>query len=359
MQAIVKDAYGRPLESLRVLVTAECNYRCFFCHLEGDPLGAPLRPGLKPPLLSPEDYGVIAEAAYKLGISGFKITGGEPLVRRDIVDIVGSIGSSAPASDISMTTNGFLLDVYARQLADAGLKRVNVSIHSLRRDRYKFITGVDGLERGIRGVKAAVESGLKVKVNTLILKGVNDDEILELAEFARSIGAILQLIELIPVGLGARLLESHRFPLAVVEEKFKAMGAKVKLRSLHRRPIYELPNGAIIEVVKPYGNPVFCSGCNRLRLDSSGNLSPCINWRGERVNIVKAIRGAKSRGEAVMRVMEALLEANTMRRPFYLYTRKAEELETLTPRFNSGDLRIMETPKRKFHVKILETSGGA
>lgn len=359
MQAIVKDAYGRPLESLRILVTAECNYRCFFCHLEGDPLGAPLRPGLKPPLLSPEDYGVVAEAAYKLGISGFKITGGEPLIRRDIVDIVRSIGLSAPGSDISMTTNGFLLEVYASQLADAGLRRVNVSVHSLRRDRYKFITGVDGLERGVRGVKAAVESGLRVKINALILRGVNDDEILELAEFARSMGVVLQLIELIPVGLGAKLLKSHRFPLAVVEGELKAMGAKVRFRSLHKRPIYELPSGAIIEIVKPHENPVFCSGCNRLRLDSSGNLSPCINWRGERINIVKAIKEAESRDEAVGRVMEMLLEANTMRRPFYLYTREAKVSETLTPQFNTGNLRIMETPKRRLYAKILESSRGA
>ncbi|MFN4046463.1 MAG: GTP 3',8-cyclase MoaA, partial [Acidilobaceae archaeon] len=352
MKAIVKDAYGRPLESLRILVTAECNYRCFFCHLEGDPLGAPLRPGLKPPQLSPEDYSVVAEAAYKIGISGFKITGGEPLVRKDIVDIVRSIGLSAPGSDISMTTNGFFLNVYASQLADAGLRRVNISIHSLRRDRYKFITGVDGLERGVKGVGAAVESGLRVKINALILKGVNDDEVLELAEFARSMGVVLQLIELIPVGLGARLLKSHRFPLAIVEEKLKAMGAKVKIRDLHKRPIYELPSGAIVEIVGPYGNPAFCSGCNRVRLDSSGNLSPCINWRGERINIVKAIREAESRDEAVGRVMKALLEANTMRRPFYLYTREAEKPEIPTSKLNIRDLRIVETPKRRFYTEI-------
>ncbi|MDM7275265.1 MAG: GTP 3',8-cyclase MoaA [Thermoprotei archaeon] len=355
MQVLVRDAYGRPLKSLRILVTAECNYRCFFCHLEGDPLGAPLRPGLKPPLLSPEDYGVIAEAAYKLGISSFKITGGEPLVRKDIVDIVGSISSSAPGSDISMTTNGFFLDVRARSLADAGLKRVNVSIHSLRRDKYRFITGVDGLERGVRGVKVAVESGLRVKINALILKGVNDDEIFDLVEFARNMGATLQLIELIPVGLGAKLLESHKFPLAVVEEMFKAMGAKVRWRSLHNRPIYELPNGALVEVVSSHGNPIFCAGCDRLRLDASGNLSPCINWRGERINIVKAIREAKSRDEAVKKVMGALLEANTMRRPYYLYTVKTGRLKPSTPSFDIKDLRIRETPKRRLYFKILET----
>jgi len=316
---LIRDAYGRPLESLRLLVTAECNYRCFFCHLEGDPLGAPARPGFKPPAMTPEDYSVVAEAAWMIGIRGFKVTGGEPLIRRDIVDIIGALASSAPGSDISMTTNGMLLEALAQRLADAGLRRVNVSIHSLRRDRYKFITGVDGLDRAIRGVRAAVDAGLRVKVNALILKGVNEDEVFDLVEFSRSIGVALQLIELIPVGMGARLLKTHRFPLSLVEEKLKEMGATVEVRSLHNRPVYRLPNGAVVEIVRPYSNPVFCSGCNRLRLDSSGRLSPCINWGGERVDLLSRIRSAKSREEAVVEAAKALIEANWLRRPFHLY----------------------------------------
>jgi cyclic pyranopterin phosphate synthase len=319
VETLIRDAYGRPLESLRLLVTAECNYRCFFCHLEGDPLGAPARPGFKPPVMTPEDYSIVAEAAWMIGIRGFKVTGGEPLIRMDIVDIIGALASSAPGSDISMTTNGMLLEALAQRLADAGLRRVNVSIHSLRRDRYRFITGVDGLDRAIRGVRAAVDAGLRVKVNALILKGVNEDEVFDLIEFSRSVGATLQLIELIPVGMGAKLLKTHRFPLSLVEEKLKEMGASVEVRSLHNRPVYRLPNGAVVEIVKPYSNPVFCSGCNRLRLDSSGKLSPCINWRGERVDLLSRIRGAKSREEAVVEAAKALIEANWLRRPFHLY----------------------------------------
>lgn len=318
-ETLISDAYGRPLESLRVLVTAECNYRCFFCHLEGDPLGAPARPGSKPPHMTPEDYSIVAEAAWITGIRGFKVTGGEPLIRRDIVDIIRALASSAPGSDISMTTNGMLLEALASHLAGAGLRRVNVSIHSLRRERYKFITGVDGLDRAVRGVRAAVDSGLKVKVNALLLRGVNEDEVFDLIEFSRGVGATLQLIELIPVGMGAKLLKTHRFSLSFVEEKLREMGAVVEVRSLHNRPVYRLPNGAVVEIVKPYSNPVFCSGCNRLRLDSSGKLSPCINWRGERVDLLSRIRSARSREEAVVEAVKALLEANWLRRPFYLY----------------------------------------
>lgn len=317
--AMISDAYGRPLESLRVLVTAECNYRCFFCHLEGDPLGAPAKPGFKPPLLTPEDYGIVAEAAWLIGIRGFKITGGEPLIRRDIVEIVRNISLNAPGCDLSMTTNGMLLEALASPLASAGLMRVNVSIHSLRRERYRFITGVDGLDRAIRGVRAAVNAGLRVKVNALLLRGVNEDEVFDLIEFSRSMNAVLQLIELIPVGMGAKLLKTHRLSLNFVEEKLREIGASVEVRSLHNRPVYRLPDGAVVEVVKPYSNPVFCSGCNRLRLDSSGRLSPCINWRGERVDLLSRIRSARSRDEAVVGVMKALIEANWLRRPFFLY----------------------------------------
>ena len=348
MNVVVTDAYGRPLESLRLLVTAECNYRCFFCHLEGDPLGAPARPGSKPPLMTPEDYSVVAEAAWRIGIRSFKVTGGEPLIRRDIVEIVRNVAVGAPGSDISMTTNGMLLEHLATPLAEAGLRRVNVSIHSLRRDRYRFITGVDGLERAIRGVKAAVNAGLIVKINALILRGVNEDEVFDLIEFSRSLGVTLQLIELIPVGMGARLLKTHRLPLELVEEKLKAMGATVEIRRLHNRPIYRLPNGAVVEIVRPHGNPIFCSGCNRLRLDSSGKLSPCINWRGERIDLLSRIRGASSREEAIVEVMRALIEANWLRRPFTLYTRSFDG----APRIASKVSRV-SIPKKARDLKLI------
>ncbi|MEM1939341.1 MAG: GTP 3',8-cyclase MoaA [Acidilobaceae archaeon] len=350
MKNLIRDAYGRELNSLRLLVTSECNYRCFFCHLEGDPLGEPARPGSKPPLLTPEDYSIVAEAAWKLGIRSFKITGGEPLIRRDIVSIVEAVNSSAPGSDISMTTNGVLLESLASNLRDAGLKRINVSLHSLRRDRYKFITGVDGLDRVLRGLDAAINAGFRVKINALILYGVNHDEVFDLVEFSKVKGVILQLIELIPVGLGAKLLKTHRFSLASIEEKLRELGARVEVRELHYRPIYRLPNGAIVEIVRPYSNPIFCSGCNRLRIDSSGRLSPCINWRGERISILEYIRRAKSREEAVLYAMKALIEANWLRRPFYLFKR-----DTIMPqqtiRINGTRLLI---PKKTLDLEGFE-----
>lgn len=280
-------------------------------------LGSPAPIGSRPPSLAPADYEIVAEAAAAIGIESFKITGGEPLIRKDIVDVVRAVSTHAPKADLSMTTNGLLLERYAEKLYEAGLRRVNVSVHSLKRERYKFITGVDGLERAVRGLEAAIKAGLKAKVNALVLMGVNEDEVFDLLEFSHKVGAVLQLIELIPVGMGAKLLKTHKFSLKQVEERLLEMGAKVEVRDLHMRPIYKLPNGATVEIVKPTSS-LFCSACDRLRLDADGMLSPCINWRGERVDLLSRIRGARDREGAVREAMRAMVEANWLRRPYYL-----------------------------------------
>lgn len=328
---LLRDAYGRPLSSLRLLVTAECNYRCFFCHLEGDPRGAPAKIGLSAPLITPEEYEIIAEASRLLGIQSFKITGGEPLTRRDIAEVVSAIDRGAPGADISMTTNGFFLEQMAKKLKEAGLHRINVSIHSLKRDRYRFIVGVDGLERAIRGLRTALDAGIKAKVNALVLFGVNHDEVFDLIEFSHSMGATLQLIELIPVGLGAKILHSHHYSLDHVEKRLLDMGARVEHRELHNRPIYTLPSGAKVEIVKSTGNPIFCAGCDRLRLDAMGRLSPCINWKGERLDLLSEIREAVSREDAVERVARALMKVNAWRKPFYMFSTRDVLLDRVRP----------------------------
>ena len=314
----LRDAYGRPFTNLRLAVTAECNYRCIFCHIEGEPIGGPARIGTLPPRITPEEYSIIAEAAYLLGAEAFKITGGEPLVRRDIVEIVNNIKHAAPEAEVSMTTNGYLLPGLVGRLANAGLSRINVSIHSLRREVYKFITGVDGLERALKGIGEAFDQGLGLKINMVVLKGINENEIWDLAEFAANYGAVLQLIELHPVGLGARFFKKYFYPLSRVERELQERGARVKRRSLHNRPIYELPDGVRIEVVRPYANPFFCAGCTRIRVGPFGDLSPCLNWKGRRPNVLAAIRRANRRKEKVLAAAKMLVEVNMLRRPYFL-----------------------------------------
>jgi len=324
---MLADAYGRPLNNLRIAVTKECNYKCIFCHIEGDPSGSPAKPGSQPPLMGPFDYLVIAMAASSLGVTSFKITGGEPLIRSDIVDVVRSIREGAPASDVSMTTNGYLLARLAAPLAEAGLDRVNISIHSTRRSVYRAITGVDGLPRALEGLRAAVDVGFRqVKINAVILSGFNEGELWDLARLARDHGAILQLIELHPVGRGAIRFRRYHTPLERFERELLEKGARVRRRSLHNRPVYELPDGTIVEVVRPYANPLFCAGCTRVRLLADGTLSPCLNWRGPRVNLLGRLRRAASFEDKLRAAREALVEVNTLRRPFYLWPLRDGEL---------------------------------
>ncbi|ADL19424.1 Probable molybdenum cofactor biosynthesis protein A [Acidilobus saccharovorans 345-15] len=319
MGAHVSDAYGRPLDNLRIAVTRECNYRCFFCHIEGDPSGGPARIGTSPPQLKSDDYYVVAAAAGRLGIRAFKITGGEPLVRSDIASIISNIrDASGPDADISMTTNGYLLSAYAKALYDSGLRRVNVSLHSLDREHYKIITGVDGLDRVIDGIERALDVGLKVKVNVTVTK-VNVNDVWDIIDFASSRGVAVQLIELQPVNEGLRVFKDMHVDLSYLESKLKEYSSKVVLRPLHNRPIYILKNGVTVEVVKPFNNPLFCAGCRRVRLLSDGRLTPCINYMGPGVNILRVLREARTKEEAIDGVVKALIKVNQLRKPFYMW----------------------------------------
>ncbi len=347
MEPLLRDAYGRPLNNLRISVTRECNYHCFFCHVEGHPSGRPLPPGSEGGLLTPEEYGIVARAAYSLGISSFKLTGGEPLVRPDIAEIVSGIRAEAPGADISMTTNGYYLAELASRLAEAGLDRVNVSLHSLREEVYRRITGVDGLEKVLKGLREASNAGFKlIKINAVVLKGLNDSELWSLLEFARDNGFVLQLIELHPVGLGSHIFKRHFTPLEAFEKELMERGARVRVRSLHNRPIYELPDGSRVEVVKPYANPLFCLGCSRVRLLDDGTLSPCLNWRGRRVDLIGRLRSASSYEEKISKAVEALVEVNALRRPFYLWPRDDSGLRSLI------DGRLAHRPRGPLRLRL-------
>ncbi len=320
----IADAYGRILNNIRISVTAECNYRCIFCHIEGEPLRGPVKPGTLSAQIMSSDYRVISRAAWALGVDKIKLTGGEPLLRTDIHEIVASILEGNPKCEVSMTTNGYLLESKASQLADAGLNRVNVSIHSLRPGIYEFITGVPGLERAIRGVNAAIDSGLGVKINSVILKGVNEGEIWDLISLAEEYGITLQLIELHPVGLGAKFFKKYFYPLSTIEKEFIEKGARVERRSLHNRPIYILPSGARVEIVRPYANPLFCAGCTRIRIGPFGDLSPCLNWRGPRPSILPILRSALSEREKALEVAKAIARLVLERKPYYMWNLSME-----------------------------------
>ena len=349
----ITDAYGRPLENLRLAVTAECNYSCIFCHIEGEPLSGPVKPGLLSPLLEPEDYYVISRAAYYLGVESFKVTGGEPLIRNDIVNVISELRRGNPSAEISMTTNGYLLGKYLRDLVEAGLRRVNVSLHSLRRERYRFITGVDALNLIKNNINIVNEYGLPLKLNAVILRGVNDDEVFDLIDYAWRNNATLQLIELHPVGLGAKFFKKYYYPLILIERELVQRGARLTRRKLHNRPIYTLPNGARVEIVKPYGNPIFCLGCTRIRVGPFGDLSPCLNWRGERPTLLPAIRKGTLE-ERILNAIKLILKVNSMRKPFFLPQVGQDGMQKINHNSITQPLRIDLPKKRRYRELLAE-----
>ncbi len=313
------DRFGRPFETLRISVTSACNFSCYFCHREGVS-------GISGDELSAEEFGVVAAAARRLGARRFKLTGGEPLVRGDIVEVVANISRHGDPLDLSMTTNASRLAELARDLRRAGLRRVNVSLHSLRRETFRRITGRDMLGRVLEGIDAATEAGLRpLKINFVIMRGVNSDELWDMVEFAAEKKAVLQVIELHPVGEGKNVFPEYHYPAARVEEELAKRAVEVRRRyELHMRPVYVMDNGALVEVVGPVGNYYFCSRCTRLRVLSNGSVSPCLNWGGEPLSFLQALRSTNEWEEKVEAVARVLREANLLRRPTYLWPARGD-----------------------------------
>ena len=232
------------------------------------------------------DIGVFAE----LGVTTIKLTGGEPTLRSDLLDIIRSI---PPHIESSMTTNGTLLEKMAADLKAAGLSRVNVSLDTMRRDRYQKITGRDLLPDVLAGIDAALAVGLTpVKLNMVILKGINDDEVEEFLSYVRGKkNIILQIIELMDVNGWADhidhvedVIRGNANVVGDLEKDIASRSTQVTTRRMHHRRKYCL-DGAEVEVVRPMHNLEFCANCNRLRVTSDGKLKPCLLRTGNEVDI--------------------------------------------------------------------------
>ena len=307
---VLFDRYGRPLLHLRISVTNRCNYACIYCHREGSWNDFKLNVHRE---LTPEELRIIAKASMELDIKKFKLTGGEPLIREDIVEVVSAINEVKPL-DLAMTTNGYYLKELAHKLKDAGLKRINISLPSLRREVDREITGVDGLGRVLEGIKAAIEAGLNpVKLNYLVLRGYNEKEFWDMVGFARETGAILQVIELQPEGLGLQLFNTLHSDLADLEKKVRDRASKVVYRKyMHNRPQYYV-DGAIVEFVRPICNPEFCMHCTRLRLTADGKLKTCLFRNDIYIDLKPALESTSPVEEA----KKLIIKANELREPYF------------------------------------------
>lgn len=305
---VLIDNCGRPLLNLRVAITKKCNLRCSYCHGEGEER----RPEQYDEEMSVQEIVRIVRVAVNLGISRVKLTGGEPLMRRDIVDMVKNISAIPGLMDLSMTTNGSMLATLAEELRLAGLKRVNISLPALEGAVYHKLTG-GAVDDAIRGVTAAVEAGLcPVKLNMLILKGINDEAVGDMIEFAAKTSTVLQLIELEPINVSNSFYQANHQFLDQYEDALQQKASKVETRRfMQNRHVYYLPD-VKVETVRPIENTEFCLNCSRLRVTSDGKLKPCLMRNDNLVDLLTPLRKGAS-DEELTRLFTL---ANEKRQPF-------------------------------------------
>jgi len=306
---VLVDRFGRPVTNLRISLTQECNYRCFFCHREGQLFTAKNE-------LTPDEIERLVKIASRLGIRKVKLTGGEPTMREDITEIVRRI--KPYVIDLSMTTNGSRLKELAKPLAKAGLDRVNVSLHSLKPDVYKRITGVDMLETVLEGIEKAVKYLSPVKLNMTVMKGLNEGDIWDMVDFAAKTGTILQLIELeAPREVEeTAFFRKYFYPLKPVERELEKRAVETRERRMHRRKKYFIPTDygiAEVEVVRAMHNTIFCANCTRLRVTSNGMFKTCLLRKNDLVDFVTAMRSGASDAE----IVEIFKKAVLMREPYW------------------------------------------
>jgi cyclic pyranopterin phosphate synthase len=303
------DNCGRPLLNLRVSITQRCNNRCAYCHKEGEVQ----RANRSAELMSVEEIVRISKIAIGLGISRIKLTGGEPLMRKDLPEIVAGIAAVPGLRDLSLTTNGLLLGGgMAKRLRDCGLKRVNISLPSLNPETYHKLTG-GKLMAALEGVKTAIEADFSpVKLNTVVLNDVNVGDVPDLIDYAGRNGVVLQLIELDPVNVGDKYYNEHHRSLDEQETMLREKAVTIEKRPfMHNRLIYHLPN-AIVEVVKPIENTDFCMHCTRMRVTSDGKLKPCLMRNDNLTDILTPIREGVSDEE----LKDLFVKANLLREPY-------------------------------------------
>jgi cyclic pyranopterin phosphate synthase len=261
--------------------------------------------------VTPEEIETIVSVAAELGITKVKLTGGEPLLRDDVVEIVRRI--SPYVDEVSMTTNGYMLKEKACDLRDAGLKRVNVSFHSTDPEKFCKIIGRESVQAVREGVEEAIRCGLSpLKLNMVVMKGINDEEIEDMIAFSKETGATLQLIEYQALEKGVEEYDSYHFDLRPLEEQLAARSQSIVEREMHRRKQYHLKGGGIVEVVRPMHNSEFCAYCTRLRMTSDGHLKPCLMREDNHLEAVSLMRNGGRE-----QLVEAFKEAVAAREPFW------------------------------------------
>lgn len=285
--ALLRDGFGRRISYLRLSVTDRCDLRCGYCM----PEKMQFLP--KREVLSLEELYQLSLGFIARGISKIRLTGGEPLVRRDMIDLLRALGRKLGdgLDELTLTTNGTQLAGYAGQIADAGVRRINVSLDTRDPALFARLTRRDRLDDVLAGIAAAKAAGIRVKINTVALKGLNEQEIPELIRWAHGEGHDLTLIEVMPLGEVEEDRVDHFLPLTVVREQLERQFTLAESSHSSGGPARYLTvaqTGGRLGLISPLTNN-FCAGCNRIRVTATGQLYPCLGG-GERVDLRAALR---------------------------------------------------------------------
>ena len=273
---LLKDNYGRAIRDLRVSITDRCNFRCFYCMPEEAMEWKP-----KPEILSYEEIVRAAEVFVRLGINKLRVTGGEPMLRRDLERLIERLAEIDGVEDLALTTNAHFLRGRAQALKDAGLQRITISLDSLTPDRFALLTGRNELSQVLDGIDAAIDAGLRpLKINCVAIRGINDDQVIRFAEFARDRGVIVRFIEFMPLDNGKiwrremvvpgdelRRRINDVYPLEPVKSE--------NLSETARRWRFADGSPGEIGFINPVTQP-FCGHCSRIRLTADGMIRTCL-----------------------------------------------------------------------------------
>lgn len=300
----LRDNFHRIIDYLRISITDRCNLRCIYCMPSGG-----VRPIEHKEILTYEEIVRVVRVAASLGVRKVRITGGEPLARKNVTYLIASLKGIDGIEDMSLTTNGLLLERYAEELADAGLNRVNISLDSLRPERYSEITRGGDISRVMKGIEAAEKAGLMpLKINIVPIRGLNDDEIEGFARLTLSTPYHVRFIEFMPIG--ARNLWSDEKYISTDEIRAAAerIGPLLPVRIRRTGPAryFRFENApGVIGFISALTHH-FCGDCNRLRLTAEGKLRPCLFSETE-IDLKPALRSSQS-DEEIERMLRLSIE---------------------------------------------------
>jgi len=295
---VLQDSHGRAIRDLRISITDRCNFRCFYCMpkeaMEWQPKGE---------ILTFEEIVTLTEVFVSLGISKLRVTGGEPMLRRDIEKLIARLAVIPGVEDLAMTTNAHFLRGRAQGLKEAGLQRLTISLDSLDAERFALLTGRNELSQVLDGIDAAIEAGLDpVKVNSVVIRGINDDQAVGFAAFAREKGVRVRFIEFMPLDNGKVWKREMVVPGEELRERISAVYPLERVKSNNlsetaRR--WRFADGAPGEIgfINPVSQP-FCGHCSRIRLTADGMIRTCLFSTVE-YNIKRLLRNGAEREELV------------------------------------------------------------